>query len=275
MWAAMTSHFSTIGLPISSKDDMVELANRLADECESILVKGGRYLRWSSSCGAEVWLQVDRRGRLMGVNPHFSGTSLVRVGLSSRLTRPGDYSALDGAFHAWADPRNGDPATGLYPFVFDVPDFLCYADAAIPGVAQAQVAAFAHEVSVYGSVRAFEASEASTTFGLHLASRSFIPSGLFLPEGAKTEPPQALAILTGHIRRAEKRTNEWGGGQFHWAEVEALGGVFDVVIDPELVDEMAGPGGVVCGSFWLSGRLLTYPRRQGALQRLFGIKPTA
>lgn len=248
----------------------MELANRLADKCELIPVKGGRYLQWSSSCGAEAWLQVDRRGELIGMNPHFSGRSLIRVGLTARVTRPGD-TALDGAFHAWADPPSEDPVTGSYPFVFDVPDFLCYADAATPGIAQAQIAAFAHEVSVYGSVHAYEAS---TTAGPRLASRSFIPSGLFSPGGAKTEPPQALAILTGHVRRAEKRTNDLTGCLFHWAEVETFGGAFDVVIDPELVDEVPGAGGVISGSFWLSGRLLAYPRRRGALQRLFGNKST-
>jgi hypothetical protein len=264
----MSSHFSTIGLPIGSQDEFLELANRLADQCESIAVKGGRYLRWSSPCGAEAWLQVGRRGELIGMNPHFSGTSLVRVGLTARVTRP-DATTLDGAFHAWSDPPADDPATGCYPFVFDVPDFLCYADAVIPGVAQAQIAAFAHEVSVYDSDEAYDASGTDKP---RLASRSFIPSGLFSPGGEKSEPPQAHAILTGHVRRAEKRSNDLTGSPFYWAEVEAYGGVFDVVIDPELVDEVPVAGGVVSGSCWLSGRLSTYPRKGGVLHRLFGRK---
>lgn len=241
----MPSHFSTIGLPIDSQEEFLELANRLAAQCEPIVVKSGRYLRWSSPSGAEAWLQVDRRGELVGMNPHFSGASRVRVGLNARVRRP-DATALDGAFHAWSDPPADDPATGSYPFVFDVPDFLCYADAVIPAVAQAQVAAFAHEVSVYGSIESYNASQTAEP---KFASQSFIPSGLFSPDEGATEPPQAHAILTGHVRRAEERINELSGKPFYWAEVESFGGVFDIVIDLELLNEVPAAGGVVSGSF--------------------------
>src|SRR5216684_4306548 len=112
----MASHLSTIGLPVNSPEEFMELANRLVDQCDSIPTKNGRYLRWASPSGAEAWLQLDRRGELIGMNPHFSGASVVRVGLTARVTRP-DASALDGAFHAWADPPADDPATGSYPFV--------------------------------------------------------------------------------------------------------------------------------------------------------------
>jgi hypothetical protein len=263
----MPSHFSSIGLPLTSQEDFLELADRLAGECEEIAVKKGRYLRWSSPCGAEAWLQVNGRGGLIGMNPHFSGNSTIRVGLTARISRPDD-SPFDGAFHGWADPPEDNLENGVYPFVFDAPDFLRYADAAIPGVAQAQIAAFAHEITVHDSVEEYDASQ---TGEAKFASQSFIPSGLFSPEGETTEPPQAYAILSGHVRRAEKRTNGLSGDSFYWAEVESYGGVFDVVIDPELLEKTPVAGGVVSGAFWLSGRLSTYTRSGGgAWRRLFG-----
>jgi hypothetical protein len=43
---------------------------------------------------------------------------------------------------------------------------------------------------------------------------------------------------------------------FVWCLVDALGGAFDVVIDPELMPQLPRVGGVIQGSFWLSGRIL-------------------
>ena len=119
---------------------------------------------------------------------------------------------------------------------------------------KARIAAFAHELSLFPSVEAYETAQ---TGDIKFASQSFIPSGLFSPAGEKTEPPEAHAIFTGHIRKVEERTNELTNKGFWWALVESLGGVFDVVIDPELVEDTPQVGGVLSGAFWLSGRLST------------------
>ncbi len=55
----MPSHFSTIGLPVNDEDDFPALAHRVADSSEAIDVGDGRYLRWASESGAEIWLQLD------------------------------------------------------------------------------------------------------------------------------------------------------------------------------------------------------------------------
>jgi hypothetical protein len=80
-----------------------------------------RYLRWTGSGGEELWLQLSPRRDLIGMNPHFSGASRVRVGIVNRVTRPSD-TKLDGALQAWASPQGDSPEEGAYPFVFDVPD---------------------------------------------------------------------------------------------------------------------------------------------------------
>jgi hypothetical protein len=185
------------------------------------------------------------------MNPNFSGESAVRVGLTARVARPED-TALDGAFHGWAVPEGDDPKTGCYPFVFDAPDFRLLDDLRLPAIVGAQIAAFAHEVSLFSSPGEHAASQ---TGGVKFSSRSFIPSGLFSPSGSVTEPLQAQAIFSGHIREAESRRNELTGKLFWWALVETLGGSFDVVIDPELLETSPKVGGVLSGAFWLSGRL--------------------
>lgn len=107
----MPSLLSAIGLPVTSRDEHLELANRVVDSCASFDASGGRYLHWSSPGGAELWLQVDNENNLLGMNPHFSGKSRVRVGLTNRLVRP-DEAELDGAFHGWADPASDERESG-------------------------------------------------------------------------------------------------------------------------------------------------------------------
>ncbi len=90
---------------------------------------------------------------------------------------------------------------------------------------------------------------------MKFASQSFIPSGLFKSPDDDS-PPRAEAFFTGHVLEAERRTNALTEMDFIWCLVETLGGVFDVVIDPQLLPEVPRVGGVIQGSFWLSGRIL-------------------
>jgi hypothetical protein len=247
----MPNHFSTIGVDLQSQEDLFALAKAVAGDCVRLDVPGGYYLCWTSECGAELWLQVDEANRLVGMNPHFTGESRVRVGLTARIRRP-DGTPLDGAFHAWADPRRDDPEVGSYPFVFDAPDFQCFSELPLPAILEARIAAFAHELAVF---RSDEEYMDSLTGELKFVVQSFIPSGLFTPGGERIEPPEAHAMFTGRILEAEMRTNELTNKPFQWVFVETYCGVMDVVADPEFIEVEPSPGGILMGSFWLSGRL--------------------
>src|SRR5215468_3189824 len=196
----MASHFSTIGLPVASAEDMNALANRVGPLAEPLAAPNGVYFRWSDPSGAEIWLQVNANNEVIGMNPHYAGRSAVRVGLTARLPSAGP-SELDGSFHGWADPAGDAPDTGCYPFVFDAPDYRLHEELSLPAQKEVQIAAFAHEIAAFETEAAYEASEPE------LASQSFIPSGLFTPAGASTVPPQARAIFAGHVLAADKKTN--------------------------------------------------------------------
>lgn len=251
----MPSHFSTIGFSIASQEEFAALAHQLAADAQPISTKRGEYLQWKGGGGEEMWLQVDHTRDLMGMNPHFAGRSSVTVRIESRVRRPND-TELDGAFHGWAAPTD-DVQEGAYPFVFDSPDAGTADAMQLPQVVQVQVAAFAHELSLHDSPEAFSASQAGKV--ARFASQSFIPSGLFTPGEGKTDPPEAHAIFTGHVREAASRRNSITGAAFRWALVDTLGGAFDVVWDPELLSAVPLPGSVLSGQFWLSGRIVSLP----------------
>ncbi len=251
----MASHLSTIGLSAASEQDFWDLAQQVGPLADALPVPGGgTYFRWADPSAAELWLQVNEGHEVIGMNPHFAGESAVRVGLTARIP-PDGPSPFDGSFHGWADPQSPDgPESGCYPFVFDAPDYRLHDDLALPLVTEVQVAAFAHEIEAFESVESYNASQ---TGEVKFASQSFIPSGLFSPGGETPGRPTAHAIFTGHVIEAERRVNALTGRPFHWALVDTLGGVFDVVIDPVLLPEVPQVGGVVSGLFWLTGRILT------------------
>jgi hypothetical protein len=192
----------------------------------------------------------------------------LRVGVVDRVCRKND-TALDGAFHVWAAPEGDEPDGGAYPFVFDAPDAGACSELRLPSIGEAQIAAFAHEITFYESAEAYDASQANK--GARFASRSFIPSGLFTPEGTSTSPPQAFAIFTGHVIEADIRRNSMTEVPFYWALVDTLGGRYDVVIDRNLLPDVPTSGGILSGTFWCSGRLTSYPRVERSwFSRLLG-----
>lgn len=248
----MASNFSTIGLSVASGKDLNALADRIGPLAERLVVPNGEYFRWSDPSGAEIWLQVNENDELVGMNPHYAGRSAVRVGLTSRLASAGP-SELDGSFHGWAAPVDEAADSGSYPFVFDAPDYRLHEQLSLPAHKDVQIAAFAREITAFETVAAFEASQ---TGDLKYASQSFIPSGLFAPDGDSIVPPQARAIFTGHVLAADEKTNVLTGHAFYWALIETYGGAYDVVIDSSLLPGVPIVGGVVSGSFWLSGRII-------------------
>jgi hypothetical protein len=241
----MPSHMSSVGFPFSSNEEFADLAMTAATQGEPIQVSGGTYYRWSPGAGVELWAQSDQDGQLIGLNPHFGGAARMRVGLLERIARERD-SALDGAFYGWVDPAENDPENGQYPFAFDVPDFKRHDALLLPAIATVQIAAFAHSLSAFESDEAFQAREPDK---VKMAAESCIPSGTF------SSPPKSTVIFNGHVRNTTRLTNPHTERSFYWARVRTLGGEFDVVADPGIVNGAIVQGGVIGGSAWLSGRI--------------------
>ncbi len=264
----MPSQFSAIGFDVSSGQDLAALASRVAEGSDTIDAREGQYLKWAPPSGEQLWLQVRRNGDAMGMNPHFEGKSSLRVLIEARIARQA-HTPLDGTFLAWANPPADGSGGGDYPFVFDCPDAARHEALELPAIVQVQVAAFAQEIAVHDSATSYEAAQRAQ--GLSFGSQSFIPSGLFSPSGEPVIPPEPHALIAGHVVEAGERRNSVTGGTFWWALVDSVGGTFDVVIDPVLLDSAVRAGNVVSGWFWLSGRLRTgEPQRAGWLGRLTG-----
>ena len=205
----------------------------------------------------------------MGMSAHFAGKASMRLGIEARVKRP-THTPLDGTFLAWANPPAGEATGGDYPFAFDCPDAAVHTHLSLPVVVQAQIAAFAQQVTVYPSPDDYAAAQAAQR--ITSPSKSFIPSGLVSPSGEPLTPPEPHALIAGHVLEVSEQINTFSGAPFWWMLVESVGGTFDVVIDPELLTDAPRPGQVVAGWFWLSGRVLvnepTRSSTSGWLKRL-------
>lgn len=264
----MPSQFSSIGFHVASGEDLAALATRVADRADTIDAPEGQYLKWAPPSGEQLWLQVKRSGDAMGMTPHFEGRSEVHARLEARVARD-THTPLDGTFLAWARSDGHDAPGGEYPFVFDCPDARVHDTLELPASVVLQVAAFAQQLTVHESEAVFHDHQASQ--GTSFASRSFIPSGLVSPAGEPVTPPESHALMAGHVADAGPRTNGVTGAGYWWALLDTVGGTFDVVVDPAILDAPIRAGNVLSGWFWLSGRVRRDPSpRAGWLQRLLG-----
>ncbi|HLZ62332.1 MAG TPA: hypothetical protein VKR06_35760 [Ktedonosporobacter sp.] len=250
----MPNHMTALGFPVTTEQDFRHYVYQTSEFGEKIETPNGSYTLWTPGNGIELWVQTNLHRRLLGMNPHFSGQASMRAHLTARILRPQD-TPLDGAFHAWANPTSDDPESGLFPFVFDSPDYDRHNELQLPHLARVQIAAFAHQLKGFASEEEYMNSQGS---GIKFASESFIPSGLFTPgpQGKNKKPPQAQAIFSGRVIATQRLTNPVTNQKFYWAQVHVLGGEIDIVADPQVVEGKVVEDGIVSGTFWLSGRLL-------------------
>ncbi len=254
----MASHLSDIGFGVKDKSEFMKFAEKAYENGERIKTNKGTYIRWGVKSGAELWLQLNEQEEVIGMVPAFLGISSRKVSLINFVV--GHEGTLDGSFVAWADPRNNDPESGDYPFMFEVPNFHALPQFKFPKITHIQLSAFAYEVTCFDNEEEFNESDKAKLKGddknsppIRFAPESFIPSGSFHKEGAS---PIAEAMFTGRIIKYENKVNDFTKNPFVWLSVKTLGGEIDIVAEKELFNKTPKVGGIITGAYWLSGRIL-------------------
>jgi hypothetical protein len=249
------SNLSDIGFPTPDEQAINEMIMHVLEVAKPVKTRRGFYLVFTDSSGAEIYLQGNFNQELVGFNPHFAGRSRRSVSLTQMIER--DSSELDGGFHAWANPQNGAGEEGDYPFVFDVPDFRAVEIAEFPKLAQIQMTAFAsNDFQAFATEEEYQNAQESD---LKYAAKMFVPVGLFALDekdgSVDLNVVRPVAKLAGAVKAFELKTNELSGAQFYAILIDTLGGETDVVVDPKYVPVEPKVGGIVSGTFWLSGKV--------------------
>ena len=252
---SMTNHFSPIGFSVDSLESLGQLVDQLRPHAEPRPSNQGVYWVWTASSGAQLVIQEGLAGEVVGITPCFEGESRNTVRVEDIVRRQSD-SPLEGAFAGWLSPSVDDPFDGACQICFDVCDF--YKHSSFFGYQslrlEVQFSAFPEEITLYPNRESFESEDSGDC---SLSSQGLVPLGLLGFDGSPKGEPSAQVLLNGHILKTEKRTNPFSGETFYWVLLESFGGYFDVLIDPQSCDAVPVVGGVVSGTFWVVGRVLS------------------
>ncbi len=231
----------------------------------------GYYYRWHGESGSELWVHLakdaqgtDEKLNIVGVTPFFDGGGRVPVRVMKKRQRPND-NAFEGAAFVEIEP-GPRPHQCATVALIDVVDYAIWTNRVTPFLAQAQIAAFTHELSVFPNEQAFAATQSREQ--VKFAPESFFASGLFSPSeepggqavfhdpSSEDFDAPSRAFFTGRILTAERRTNSVTSQSFQTALVKTLGGTIAVVADDSQIQGEFRPDSIIQGEFWLCARLI-------------------
>lgn len=279
----MPNHFSDMGFEIPSMDKYKELILTAKRSGTPVRSPRGAYVLWSPGNGIELWVHFTRKKdssdqlEIAGAEPHFVGASRVKFSVLETIRK--EKCELDGSLYGYVSPTSGEPESGAYPLLIDVPNFdAVRGRISAPSIVDLQVAAFPNQISLFADDSAYYGSQREETNPsgpldrdgvkvdvkeiarrgsiAKLAAESFIPAGLFNPGGTPKNPPQAEGIMTGHVLECNTVSNPFTGRKFHRMKVRTYAATFDVVCDPSRLTGAPTPGNVISGVFWFTGQLL-------------------
>jgi hypothetical protein len=253
----MPSHFTSIGFPAETLEDIEALAVEVIDATKTFNCPKGRYLRWASGEGAELWLQMDEDYNLIGVTPFFQKKSVTNVGVTRKFRRKDD-TILEGAIRGWVNPKHSNPQVGAFEFSCDVVDIGRYPNLDVPFISPMRLSAFAYNVDAFSSFEAFQASEVGQG---KPNPEIFSPSGLKKTGEGVSLLPESYAEISGHVVETALLRNTHSQQNYHWILVRTDGGLVDMVCDPSLATDPIIEGGIVSAYCWLCGQILK-PRVQ-------------
>lgn len=267
----MTDHFSVIGFRTASAEELADIVSKLPEtEAYSQPCGPGYYYRWHSDAGSELWVHLakqidggDEQFNIVGVTPYFSGEGRVPVRVIKKRQRPAD-NAFEGAVFVEIAPgvKQHQCATVA---LLDLVDYAVWANRAGPFLADAQIAAFPHQLTIFANEEEFTQAQAGEE--LKFAPESLFASGLFThgsgddgstvfhdPNAEDFDAP-AHAFITGRVLSFAKRQNSVTGQSFYTTLIKTLGGTIDLVADESQISEALAPGAIVQGEFWLCAKL--------------------
>jgi hypothetical protein len=267
----MTDHFSVIGFNAGSAEELADLVSKLPESGgQSQPCAPGYYYRWRADGGPELWIHMAKeaaagedRLSIVGVTPYFGGAGRMNVRIMKKRRRPSD-NAFEGAVFVEIEP-GPRPHQCATVALLDVVDFACWANRVAPFLAQAQIAAFPHDLAVFPDEEAFNRVQAQET--VKFAPEAFFASGLFSAadgsgQAVFNDPSDedfdavSKAFFTGRVLASEQRQTSVTGQTFHSALVKTLGGTVDVVADVRQVQGELRQGCIIQGEFWLCARLI-------------------
>ncbi len=259
--SARLSHFTCIGFTISSPEELKSIVNSVVEKGESIQLRRGCYYLWQSGLfGAELWIHVDDLHMFTGMTPHFDGKSDLLVKSAREMSKSGSLS-LGGFAKGLIEDKRLRSQRNREPFVFEMVDRGRYdpfqrlddRSFAFPSISHVQLTALAYRVDFYETDDDYRMSQRG---GLELLTEAFIPGATIHPDFSNTNRLESAASITGRVIEHRDLVNPFSNNKYRWILLKTLGGTVDVVVDQDGLNKSIADGGVISGTFWLTGKLL-------------------
>lgn len=248
----MTTHYSCLGFPVRTMDDVTRLGKKAARGGERLLLPdGGAMARWRPGANIEVWVHLNAQGNVLAVNPFFTGCPPQTLAVTSLGQDP--ESAEDAWVEGWINPAEEDePFSGAFPLYADLADYPLSRPrlTQLPRNVSFRLAAFAHEATTFPDAQAYQAAQ-SPGYAFPVGSFNSVEH-VALGEGE--ERPEATALIVAEIAAARLLSNPDSNEPFWWLQVAPQRVPLDVVVDPALL-RAARAGEIFQGVCWITGRL--------------------
>jgi hypothetical protein len=247
------THFNAVGFPVSSQIEFERLLKMAFESGKAVPILNGKYVVWEVGEGVQLWVKVKNRV-VLGCSPHYQGEGTLRVEVQGFYSRPEDVAVTDGALLGTALPV--DAASGPFPLVVDVPGFESAASRVIPPqTVTVQVTGFAREMNCFPDSAAFAEWQSTQNRKDVTETESFRFPGLTAAPPANGLAP-AEASITARVLKARMRINPITQQNFIALVVATPGGgTIDVAANPQAASGELLAGGIIQGTFWLSGRV--------------------
>jgi hypothetical protein len=255
----MSYLFDSVGFPHHSDEEFARLFMMIKHEGEIITTTRGIYYRWATPIDEdfeiELWLKEAFEDESGSVHAHFIGATEGNVELRAAIPR-GERRYDDGSFRLDHYRRiQGGKFVMHTPIVFSCPNFDCAEGFELPHKCRVQFCAIAADLQCYRDEATYRASvPTAAPEGEQL--ETIFPSDYIRNGEICLEPVSPATYLTGRIEETEIMTNPVTGCDFVWAVVDVGDfGLIDMVSSVEAMSGFMHEGGIVRGTFWLSGRL--------------------
>jgi hypothetical protein len=256
------SHFNAVGFSIGSQIEFERLLKMAFESGQAVPIHNGRYVVWEPGEGVQLWVKVKDRV-VLGCSPHYQGEGTLKVEVQGFYSRPEDIAATDGALIGTVIPV--DAASASFPLVADVPGFEATASrVAAPQTVAVQATGFAREMNCFADSDAFAKCQGTTAIS---DTEFFRFPGMTAAPSAEALIPAEVRI-TARVLKASLRINPVTQQSFIALVIAAPGGgTIDIAANPQVASGELLPGGIIQGTFWLSGRVLDTPRSSEAPER--------
>jgi hypothetical protein len=249
------NYYACLGFAVRDAAEVHLLASRAAAEGDPAPSDMGIALRrWRAGVGVELWAEVGPRGEILGALPFYDGGREHRLAVTACGADP-DHPE-EGWIEGWVNPTDPDePYSGDFPVICDLVDFLAAQPKLddLPRTVAVKIVGFLHEAVTYEDELALAVQARETGFRLPpyvFASAAY--TGLDESDGS--ERPEATAMLSGRVLRADRLLNPRTGLPFWALEVDTGRATIDLVAPDEILPQLQS-GELLQGSAWMLARI--------------------